>query len=357
MTLAEEEELSKKMAEANRKLMEINRVRTRFLTRLMIAINAGIIILIEVILGIVLMITIKPDSSQGVAAIILVSLAIAIIGWSQILFRTRVFDYFFINVKQNWVVVLGNQMDYDDLPPNPEERIKLFERGALREVGQGIRGKLPWEIIVELVNLKSDVVIGSKKTGKPLAVYTEDDIELECEYQVVLTPLVGCTVNLIRRNEDAVVAYFTGIFEQRLISWMKQHKEGEVFKEIADLKAAFENTLGGNNRVHHEEIAWGVFTNTPQVISIKRGTRYQQAAEGTKIGMKMAGEIERINKQFDGLPQPDPNMVLATAAATVGNQVPGLTLIPGLGDAIKNNKALGAILGLAAKPGEKPSKK
>ncbi|MDB5239290.1 MAG: hypothetical protein JWO00_625 [Candidatus Parcubacteria bacterium] len=317
--------------------MKRNKARDTSITATMIMINVACAFFLSMLLSCVFLAIyalISPYSVTFTSCFISLGLGLGfgIIIWTSILFKTKVFDYFFINVKQNWVVVLGNQLVKDDIPNDPDERIKMFERGALREVGQGIRGKWPWEVPVESVNLRSEVIIGPAKDKNLLVCVTKDEVQLSINWQVVMTPLVGFAVNLIRRNQAAIEAYFKGIFDQKIIAWIKLHKEEEVFNQLNDLKKMFEDTLGGGSVASIEEMDWGTFTNDPQLINVNRNERFQKAAEGTQVGIKMAGEVARINKLFEkSNNKPDPDMVLATAASLVGNNIEGLFLIPGAG--------------------------
>jgi hypothetical protein len=267
---------------------------------------------------------------------ILLSVMIGIVIWSLILFKTSVFDWFFINVEPNWSVILGNQTKYDILQQKPiskggkDPRVGMFKLKSLREVGSGIRGKYPWEVKFESVDLRGEIVIGNSESGSPLKCYTSDNIELNITWQVILTPLRGCLTNLVRKGEVATQAYFKGKFEQEIISWVKKNTEDKIFSSIDNLKKEFIKVFGGPDTISDKEEEYGVFTNTPQIINVNRSSGYQKAAEGVQVAIRMGDVIDRMKAALD---QADHNMILAAAAATVGTEINGMLLIPGLKDA------------------------
>lgn len=287
--------------------------------------------------------------------------------WSLILFKTPVFGWFFINVKANWAVILGNQTVYDLIPKGlsgsnqtnseVDPRTKMYNLKSLREVGPGLRGKFPWEIPFESVDLRSEIVIGSE--GIPLKCYTKDELERTVTWQVVLTPLRGHLVNLVRKGEDASRAYFKGKFETKIREWMRRKDDNQIDKASTDpkddlkddLKKEFSKTFGGENQIDPTEEDYGMFTNTPQILTIERSVNYQKAAEAVKIAEKIQGMIVELKKQ---IPLADQNMILAAATAIVGNDINGLLLIPGFNG---DPKTLAAMTNSAGVVGAKASNK
>lgn len=272
---------------------------------------------------------------------VLAGLATGVVIWAKVLFKTKLFDYFFINVKENYEIILGNQLRYDKIPDDPAHRLKLesFPRRSLRPVGQGVRGKFPWELPVTAVNLQSEIVMSTQKDGRPVTCYTQDNVQLEIHYQINLTPLVGYTVNLARKNEEAVKAYFRGRFEMELTAKIRTMSEKDVFAKLPDLKSWFTGLYGGSMRVDKEEKEWGVFTNEPMLISIKRNDRYQQVAEGQLVAQKIQDMVSTINAGYGSERKPDPNLVLMAAARATGNEVSGVLLIPDIGAPGSNEKS------------------
>lgn len=312
-------------------------------------ITGGMILAQVVITGVIALVPWILQASIGL------SLLIGIVVWSLILFKTPVFDMFFINVRPNFAVILGNQMLYDIIPgrpttsnpAGPDPRTLMFDLKSLREVGSGMRGKFPWEVPFESVDLRVEIVIGTKEKGKPLICYTLDNIELTIEWQVTLTPLRGNCANLVRRGEAAMQAFFTGTFEQFTINWVKSKNESQIFSALTDLRSDFEKVFGGPDVVNSDEEDYGVYTNTPQIVSVNRSASYQKAAEAVQVGQRLGEVVREIST---GLPNADPNMILAAATAIIGNDITGLLLIPGLSG---DPKALTAILAAAANLGMK----
>ncbi|MCX6719395.1 MAG: hypothetical protein NTZ38_03420 [Candidatus Taylorbacteria bacterium] len=266
-------------------------------------------------------------SNSKITSCIFVGTPLGILIWSAILFKTKVFDYCFYNVQPNWSIISGNQLKYDEIPPDVDKRTLMFNLASIREVGPGIRGKLPWEVPFESIDHQSEIVIGK---NEPLQCYTKDNIALQIEWQCILTPLRGCLVNMARKSEDASVAFFRGQFEQFIIGWVKKRDEKDIFAALDDLKTAFINVFDGPKKAHEKEIEYATFTNTPQITSVNRSARYQSAAEGEAIGLRMAGVAKGIIDSFPADKKPDANIILATAAATVGTEVKGTLIIPGI---------------------------
>lgn len=276
-------------------------------------------------------------------------LCLGLITWVMILTKTPLFKWFFVNVTPNWSVILGNQINRDVVPVNPDERIKMFRLVSLREVGPGLHCKLPWEMVADTVDLRSELVIGSSKGG-PLECYTAGNIKLLIEWQVILTPLRGYLPNLIRKGQDATKAYFKGAFEQAIIAWVKTKTETEVFDSLSDLKSFFAEVFDGGSKVSEVEKEFGVFTNNPQIISVNRSPDYQRAAEGVQIAARTQEAIERLK-----LAGADANLLLLAAAATTGNPLGNAVIIPGLGQGLSKGSDVTALMAaINALKGKKP---
>jgi hypothetical protein len=229
----------------------------------------------------------------------------------------------------------------------------MYELASLREVGPGYNGKFPWEMQFESVNLRSEIVIGNP-ADKPLICYTEDNITLQIVWQVVLTPLRGFCANLVRKGEEATRAFFQGEFEQAIINFVKKHKERDIAGLLPNLKEEFKKVFGGPDQISDTEEDYGVFTNTPQIVSVTRSTNYQKAAEAEQVAARMENVIAALRANLGR--DADSNMILAAAAAIAGYSMEGILVIPGLG---KDPKALAAIatvagtFGVKAKGGKK----
>lgn len=275
----------------------------------------------------------------------LVGIPLGIIIWVAVLFKTPVFEWSFWNVRPNHVLIVGNQTQWDKIPDG-HDRTKMFELASMREVGPGVRGKKWTEVAYTGVDLTKEVVIGNGgETGKPpLRCYTSDNIPLDIHWQVVLTPLRGSCINLVRNGEEAVIRFFQGRFEQFLISWVKTQDEKGVFAAVDDENSPFAKLLGGPDIVHKDEYENGAFTNRPQIRRATRDPSFDLAAQAVRMSTDMRTAMETINGGF-GDKKPDPNVVLATTAALMGKSIPGLVLVPGLGDT--DTKGAGAFLGIA----------
>lgn len=262
--------------------------------------------------------------------------------WGTVVFKTPVFDWSFFNVSPNWVLIVGNQLQYDSIPDDENQRTKMFRMASLREVGSGLRGKKPWEVVYQSVDLQSELVLGK---NQPVQCVTSDDIPLQIEWQCLLTPLRGYTVNMVRKGEEASIAFFQGEFTQFIIKWVKDRTEAQVFASLDNLKKEFEKVFDGPDKVHKAEKENGLFTNTPQIIRVQRDKRYQDAAVGGKIAEHVAGAVRTINDAFgDPTNRPDANMVLAAATATTGNEMGNVLIIPGLSGSAKDAAAVAAAI-------------
>jgi hypothetical protein len=324
------------MKEKHRRSMRDDLAKDKRLTTIMASVQIAMVLLISVILNMRIE---HPVTSLLLATVI----------WALVLYNTPVFNWCFVIVKPNWAIILGNQAVYDSIEDDPNERIKMSDLRSLREVGPGIRGKLPWEVPFESVDLRSEVIIGN--VDRLFECYTIDQIGLEITWQMVLTPMRGCLTNLVRKNEDAVRAYFTGAFEQALMGWVRKKTEKEVFELLHGLKGEIENLFGGQETVTDEEMDYGISTNTPQITRITRSKKYQQAAEGTAVAEHMGKIINSLKKE---LTEADPNVILAAAAAITGNKVSGILLMPGVTGGAKET---GATIGAAMSTGKKATEK
>lgn len=279
----------------------------------------------------------------GIAPI--VGLIIGIIIWTLVFFSTPMFEWFFINVAPNFSVILSSQIRNSPMVSGVDQtgrdlRTKMTNSKSFREVGTGWKGKMPWEIPFESVDHKAEVILDNG--DGPLVCYTLEGIEINVNWQVVLTPLVGHLTNLARRGQEATRAYFKGLFEGEIISWVQGKEEKVVLESVAHLKMHFNQVLGGKNKVSLIEEEHGVFTNDPQITAVKRSSSYAKAAEAGAVGVQMINLIGPIKKLLPGV---DDNVVLIVAGAVTGNNVNGLLVIPGLSG--MDQKTIAALSGLA----------
>ncbi len=287
------------------------------------------------------------------------SMLVSLLAWSYVVLKTPVFDWFFINVEANWVVILANHLKRDKqvsaptslAPGEKDPRTQMRTLKSLREVpGPGFYGKLPWERQFDSVDLRKNVVIGSTE-DKPLTCYTEENVEIQVVWQAIITPLPGFCANLVRRGADAIEAFIKGEFDQAIINWVKSTSETAVFNKLSDLRDVFENEFDGPDRISKREEDNGVFTNTPQITSVRRSAAFQKAAEAKQVGDKVAEVIKALKLSLGD--DADPNMILAAASAITGNDINGLVLIPGIGN---NPQAIAAATAIADAFGNKKTK-
>jgi cell division protein FtsW len=121
-------------------------------------------------------------------------------------------------------------------------------------------------------------------------------------------------VNLVRKGEDASQSYFKGRFETKIREWMRKRQDKDVDTGSTDLKDEFSNTFGGENQISQTEEDYGMFTNTPQILTINRSDSYQKAAEAVMVAEKVQEMLKKLKVQ---LPKADQNMLLAAATAIV----------------------------------------
>jgi hypothetical protein len=257
--------------------------------------------------------------------------------WSIVLFKTKLFDWTVFNVQPNWRLIVGNQVVYNELPDDDNDRTKMFEMQSLREIGSGLHGHWPTEVVFDSVDLRKEVVLVSD--GGSLQCYTQDEIPLEITWQTILTPLSGYLINLSRQGEDAAIKYFRGRFETYITNWVKTKPEKIVFDCLANLEEEFKNLFGGPLNVDDTEMEYGLFTGTPQITRVKRSKRFQDAAEGRRISEIVGGSVLELTKHF-GDKKPDPNLVMMASAAASQVPIEGVFLIPDIGKAGKGAQGL-----------------
>lgn len=132
---------------------------------------------------------------------------------------------------------------------------------------------------------------------------------------------------------------------------MRKRQDKDVDTGSTDLKDEFSNTFGGENQISQTEEDYGMFTNTPQILTINRSDSYQKAAEAVMVAEKVQEMLKKLKVQ---LPKADQNMLLAAATAIVGNDINGLLLIPGLS---RDPKILAALTSSVGSVGAKASTK
>ncbi len=262
---------------------------------------------------------------------------------------------FFLNLRPNWSVLVRNQTEYDPIKEGLDKRTEVADQPSVRELGPGgFHGRLPWENAFESFDTEAEIVMGNGGDGDVvLKVYTKDNVELDLRWQVPRTPLIGKLANLARKSEKATDAFFRGVFIKSIRKSIGGHEVNEIFDEVGNNKLkdefdeTFRDTLGGPNHVSDEEIEYGEFTGSPQIISLERTAKFQEAAQAEKVSEHISGAVGKIRTQA-GMEDADPNVVLATAAAAAGVPLQGIFIIPGF-NGKESGKVLASMAALGAK--------
>ncbi len=289
------------------------------------------------------------------------SLAIGLMIWAGVLFRTPMLEWWFIDIKPLHAVVLGQQINHDTIPADVSKRTRTTTSPlpSLREIGSGWHGKLPWEVLADdPISLKTDLLIGnSKESGGLLEVYTKDDRILHYDWQTRLTPLRGYLVNFIRFTDNAQIAYFRTKFSQFLISYSKTQNADDLMSEAGKkrLIEEFKKVFGGPDEVVDIEMERGIFTGDPEIRRIEFTGSYLKALQSkatlARIGEGIEGLITPFRdpntKQLDPKLNPNLAMVLATSAA---NALEGTTPIIAVGMEGVDPKTLAATMGITRQP-------
>lgn len=274
------------------------------------------------------------------------ALATGFIIWTLILGFTRALNAFFIIVPENSGAVIINLFRTYEENPKPTE---LVETKSLREVGPNLQGILLWERVGWVIDLGKQIML-----DKPITTPSKDNIRLTISWQVMLTPLQGHLVNLVRHDEDTVTKYFDGYFRGKLIDFISHElaqsiaaKRGKkatksVYERQEEIKDEFEKCLGGAGDTSEEEERFGTFTNNPQLLSITRSDDFQKSVEALAINENNARAIKILVKQ--GLSEKQALMAVlasqekrtdglidATVSVTGLDNLQTLVMGPGLG--------------------------
>jgi len=332
-------------------------IYTRDITFWIYCIQVILAVISSVVIAFVMNWTVEPQSAFTRQIVMTTGILGGIALWLKILLNTSLFDYFFINVRPNHVAILGNQLVFDDLPSeNERTELTKFKRTSMREVGQGLRGKWPWEVVVTTVNLESEVIIGTVPDGKPLACVTKDGATIFVNYQVTLTPLVGYACMLARRSEDAARKTIQAYFDSECLKIISTYEEKDIRGKLAEIKTAFEQSLGGPKEVHDREREWGLFTGSPFIIEVIRTDRIQQSEESGIITKSIASNVEKIIGGFrshentsEPVAKPNPDLVLAAATAAAGIKLEGALILAGNPISSEGLVQTGALKGLTKK--------
>lgn len=217
------------------------------------------------------------------------------IAWCLLLGFTPLINRFFILVPKNSGAVIVNEFRTYERVTSKDKLTKLQPTEALREVGPGIQGILLWEKVGWLIDLGKQVQLNA-----PITAYSKDNIELNIEWQVILTPLRNYLANLVRHDDDTVRRFFEGRCRSFIIELISSEyaQEAEdhdsIFEKVDDLKTKFGNLFGGSGTIHPDEEEYGAFTNDPQLIGIKRSASFQKSVEALQINKNNAAAIETL---------------------------------------------------------------
>lgn len=251
--------------------------------------SAGLLIFVGFLIGLMLDLAFGGGLNTYIVAYIL---------WAALLGFTPLINRFFINVPKNSGAVIQNMLYTYKPTATIDELTKLQPTDALREVGPGIQGILLWEKVGWIIDLGKRI-----KLNSPITAYTKDNIEVNIEWQVILTPLRTFLVNLVRHDDDTVQKFFDGKCRSAIIEMVSQEYAQStmvggvtlpsIFEKISHLKDKFKNLFGGAGHVHDDEREYGAFTNDPQLTNIKRSSAFQKAVEALQISTSNA---EAVNK-------------------------------------------------------------
>lgn len=245
--------------------------------------------------------------------------------WIAIVGYTPLVNSFFIVVPRNAGAVISNVFRTYETYSDDKLLTRLQPTKALREVGPGLHGLLLWEKVGWVLNLGKQVVI-----DKPVTTYSRDHIELTIDWQVILTPLQGYLINLVRHEEDTVKRYFEGRFRSKLIDVVSKqyaqdvldedgvtvlkHSIFEQTEDLNELKEGFKNFFGGTEGLHDDEKQFGTFTNEPQLISIRRSPDFQKSVESLSINNNNVRALNNLRDKA-GL---EANLALIAVLASQG---------------------------------------
>lgn len=240
--------------------------------------------------------------------------------WIGIVCFTPLFNSFFASIPKNSGAVIENRFRTYERARNVADHIKLKPTKALREVGPGLQGLLLWERVGWVIDLGKQIILTD-----PVSAPTRDNIMVTVKWRVILTPLRGYLVNLVRHEGDTVRKFFEGEFRAAITQMISgQYADAvvdahgitikpSIFENIIILKGLFIHTFGGGSVIHTDEEQYGTFTNDPQITDIERSAEFQKSVEAVKIGENNAKTIDTYKKA--GL---EPNQALIAVLETQG---------------------------------------
>jgi hypothetical protein len=163
----------------------------------------------------------------------------------------------------------------------------------------GLLGKWPWEK-VEIVDLTRHTILDVS-----VEIYTKNGITLIAEWTATLSYLSTHLFNARRWSTKAQTQFFTGEFVEKLRSVVRRLDDTEIMDGASAprtaqlIKDEFTNMFGGEDSVHEIECRRGMYTNKPQLISIKRTAAYQKACEAGEIARRLAAGIESLKEKTE----------------------------------------------------------
>jgi hypothetical protein len=248
--------------------------------------------------------------------------------WVLILCFTPVINTFFVNVPANHGAVFSNQLLSYEKPI--EGSVKLQETHTLREVGPGLQGKWPWEVIVNNDNNKARAFINLQRkvpVGTTITVYTKDNVPYVIEYAVFLTALRGHLCNFIRFFDENIARYFQAQFSQYLINQISKLDEKGLMEAMVPEEATndeskeknkhgkigggFKTLFGGKDSIDATEKEYGTFTGDPVIIRIEIDPEFKKVLSGKK---RASAYKEALAEVKSGNEKVDPDLANITAA-------------------------------------------
>lgn len=285
--------------------------------------------------------------------------------WVAIVGLTPLINRFFAIIPKNCGAVIVNTSRTYEIPTNENDRTRLQQTKALREVGPGLQGLFLWEMVGWTIDLGKQIQLET-----PIIAYSKDNIELTINWQVILTPLQGYLTFLVRHSDDTIRKFFEGKCRAKIIEIVsKEYAQSipaqgtnraipSIQERIIRLKKKFNGLFGGAGTVHDDEKQYGTFTNDPQIVNIARSVGFQKSVEALQINKNNATAIKELVDEGIGLKSnqaliavlaaqgfPTDNLIdVDLRVGGLGNlqhlNIVGGTL-PGLGKRNKGNKGKG----------------
>ncbi|MFA6459381.1 MAG: SPFH domain-containing protein [Candidatus Paceibacterota bacterium] len=229
--------------------------------------------------------------------------------------------YFFRKSPKNSALVIVNDWSTFEKPKTDVDRTKLQPTSSMRETGPGWQGLIP--IIEEVgwtIDLGKQIVL-----NEPITAYTKDKVKVTVRWQVIITPLRGYLVNLVRHDDETIEKYFMGRCRSKIIQMISNEYSREILdvdgkkvlhrgfnEKIDDLKDKFKDLFDGPDAVSKDEKEFGVYTNDPQITEILRSDTVQDAVEATENAKITAEGIAALKQNNPKMTDKQAAMIMLT---------------------------------------------